>query len=68
MLSNKAYDVLNKIQRWLPALAAFYVGLSQIWAGIPYGDKVSETIMLVATLMAATLEVANYQYEKSFNR
>lgn len=62
-MSDKTYDILNKVQRWLPALATFYVGLALIW-GFPYGDEISKTIGLVASLLAATLEVATVSYNK----
>lgn len=54
-MSDKLYDILNKIQRWLPALAVFYLGLTAVWP-LPYGNEINKTIMLVAALLAATLE------------
>lgn len=62
-MSNKLYDVLTKIQRWLPALGAFYLGMCQVWK-LPLGDEVNQTIVLVATLLAATLEISTVQYHK----
>lgn len=62
-MSNKLYDVLTKIQRWLPALGAFYLGLCQVWK-FPLGDEVNQTIVLIATLLAATLEISTVQYHK----
>lgn len=62
-LNDKTYDILNKIQRWIPALGVFYLALCQIW-GFSYGDEVNNTIVAVATLMATTLEIANGQYQK----
>ena len=62
-LNDKTYDILNKIQRWIPALGVFYLALCQIW-GFSYGDEVNNTIVAVATLMATTLEIANGQYHK----
>ena len=62
-LSDKTYDVLNKIQRWIPAVGVFYLALCQIW-GFSYGDQINNTIVAVATLMATTLEIANGQYHK----
>lgn len=62
-MSNKVYDVVNKVQRWLPAAGAFYIGVSKIW-GLPFGTEINETILLFATLLAATLEVATVQYNK----
>lgn len=62
-LNDKTYDILNKIQRWIPALGVFYLALCQIW-GFSYGDEINNTIVAVATLMATTLEIANGRYQK----
>ena len=62
-LNDKTYDILNKIQRWIPAVGVFYLALCQIW-GFSYGDQINNTIVAVATLMATTLEIANGQYQK----
>lgn len=60
-MSNKLYDVLNKIQRWLPALGMFYLALCQIW-DLPFGNEINETIVAIATLLATTLEIATSSY------
>ena len=62
-LNDKTYDILNKIQRWIPALGVFYLALCRIWS-FPFGDEVNNTIVAVAALMATTLEIANGQYQK----
>ena len=61
IMTNKTYDILSKIQRWLPALGAFYLGLCKVW-GFLYGSEVNETIALVAALLAATLEISSARY------
>ena len=61
MMSNTTYDILSKIQRWLPALGAFYLGLCKVW-GFLYGSEVNETIALAAALLAATLEISSAKY------
>lgn len=66
-MSNKVYDVLSKVQRWLPALGVFYLGLCKIW-GFPFGDEVNQTIVLIATLLGTTLEIATAQYLKSIKK
>ena len=61
MMSNTTYDILSKIQRWLPALGAFYLGLCKVW-GFAFGSEVNETIALAAALLAATLEISSARY------
>ena len=61
MMSNQLYDILSKIQRWLPALGAFYLGLCKVW-GFLYGSEVNETIALMAALLAATLKISSARY------
>lgn len=62
-MSNKLYDVLNKIQRWLPSLAAFVLAICSIW-GLPFGEQIDNTIIAAAALLAAALEVSTYKYLK----
>ena len=61
-MSNKVYDILNKIQRWLPALAVFYMALCSIWGFNGHGKEVRDTILAIATLLAATLEISTGKY------
>lgn len=63
-MSNKTYDFLSKLQRWLPALAVFYMALCSIW-DLPMGQEVRDTILAVATLLAATLEISTGKYHES---
>ena len=62
-LSNETYDVWNKIQRWLPAVAVLYLALSQIW-NLPFGDEINKSIMAVCTFLASILEVSSANYYK----
>ena len=61
LMSNKLYDILNKVQRWLPALGVFYLAMCQIW-GFQYGDEANKTILAVTALLAATLEISTGKY------
>lgn len=63
MFSNKVYDILSKIQRWLPALGVLYLALCTIW-NLPYGQQINNTIIAVATFLAATLEISTGIYHK----
>lgn len=62
-MSNTVYDILNKIQRWLPAIGIFYLALCKIW-GFAFGSEVNETIVAVATFLAATLEIFSVGFYK----
>lgn len=63
-MNDKLYDVLNKLQRWLPALGVFYLAICNIW-DLPFGNEINQTIVAVATLLATTLEIATGVYLKS---
>ena len=60
---ESVYDILSKIQRWLPALGVAYLGLCKVW-GFAYGTEVNETLMVLATLLATTLEISSVNYFK----
>lgn len=62
-LDNKVYDILNKIQRWLPALGILYLALCQIW-NLPYGQAINNTIVAIAAFLATTLEISTGVYHK----
>ena len=62
-MSNKLYDILNKLQRWLPAVGIFYLALCGVW-GLPFGRQVNETIVALSALLAATLEIETGFYHK----
>ena len=62
-MSNRMYDIINKIQRWLVALGVAYLGLSAIW-GLPFGDEINQSIVVISTLLATILEVATSQWNK----
>lgn len=64
MMSNETYDILNKIQRWLDAVAIFVLAICTIWS-LPYGEKIRDTILAVAALLAGILEVSTARYKKT---
>lgn len=63
-MSDRLYDILNKIERWLPLVSTLYVALASIW-GFPYADEISQTIMAVATFLAGILEISTVVYHKN---
>lgn len=63
-MSNKVYNVLKWVAMIvLPALATFYLGLSNVW-GLPFGEEISTTITLVDTFLGAALMISTSQYNK----
>jgi hypothetical protein len=66
-MSNRVYDILSKIQRFMPALGVCYLGLCKIW-GFPYGNEVNQTIVLLATLLGTLLEISTAQYLKQIKK
>lgn len=65
-IPDKVYDFLSKFQRWLPAIGASYIALSDIW-GLPLGDAINKTITVICTLLASYLEISSVAYEKRQN-
>lgn len=65
-LSNKAFDIIKAIQRWLPLVSTLYVALAAIWQW-PYADEISKTLMAIAAFLAGILEVATATYNKDLN-
>ena len=63
-MSNKMYDIITIIQRWLVALGTAYIGLAAIW-GFPYPDEINKTIVVISTFLAAVVEIAKAQWSKS---
>ena len=63
-MSNKVYNVLKWVAMIvLPALATFYLGLSNVW-GLPFGEEISTTITLVDTFLGAVLMISTSRYNK----
>lgn len=69
-LTNQTYDICNKVQRWLPAIAVLYVALAHIWGSdvIPFADEINKTIMAICAFLASILEVSSSQYYKTENK
>lgn len=71
MLDDRTYQILCRVQRWLPLIGLLYLSLCSIW-GWSYGDEVNQTIVALATFLAGTLEISNTVYlmkkeKKSFS-
>jgi hypothetical protein len=66
-MSNRLYDVLNKIERFLPAIGIFYLAIAKIW-GFPFADEINQTIAALATLLGTLLEISTAQYLKQIKK
>lgn len=65
LLSNTVYDRLNQLALVvLPAIGAFYFGLSTIW-GLPYGEQVVGTCTVAALFVGSLVKISNKSYNKS---
>lgn len=65
-MSNRVYDVINKIQRFLPTLGGFYLVLVAAW-GLPYGEPINKTIVGLAGVLAVFLEIWTGVWKKQGN-
>ena len=62
--NSKIYDTLKWIVLVaLPALSAFYFGLSKIW-GLPYGGEIPATINLIAAFLGTLIGISSIKYSK----
>lgn len=63
-MSNKVYDILKWIaQIFLPAFAALYFALSNVW-GLPYAEQVVGTVTAVDAFLGVLLGVSTAVYNK----
>lgn len=63
VLSKRAYDALKFVALiLLPAVAAAYFGLEQIW-GLPNAEKVVGTITVIDTLLGIVLRSSTSSYK-----
>lgn len=63
-LSNKAYDVLKYISRYvLPAIGALYFTIAKIW-GLPLGAEICATCSAVCVAINTALGISSEQYYK----
>lgn len=62
ILSDKMYNGAKRlVQVILPAFAALYFGLAQIW-GLPAAEEVVGTVAIVTTFLGVCLGISNKTY------
>lgn len=64
MMTDKCYDLLCTVQRWLTALGVLYLAISAIW-GLPYGDEINQSIVAVCAFLAAIIEIQKSVWNKT---
>lgn len=64
MMTDKCYDLLVTIQRWLTALGVLYLAISSIW-GLPFGDEINQSIVAVCAFLAAIIEIQKSVWNKT---
>ena len=63
-MSNRMYDILKWVAiLFLPALAILIKTVFAIWQ-IPYGEKISSTIIALQVFLGAILGVSTLNYNK----
>ena len=62
-MSDKVYDIMVLIQRWIVALGALYLAVAEIW-NLPFGNEVNKTIVAIGTFLAIVLETATAKWQK----
>lgn len=64
-LNNGTYDALKWVALiFLPALAALYSSLSEIW-GLPYAVQIVGTISTIDVFLGVLLGISTNQYNKN---
>lgn len=64
MMTDKCYDLLVTLQRWLTAAGVLYLAISAIW-GLPYGDEINQSIVAVCAFLAAIIEIQKSVWNKT---
>lgn len=67
LLSDKVYEILKWVTIIvIPALGEAYARLASIW-GLPAGQLVAETALVITFLLGALLGISTAQYNKAVN-
>ena len=63
-MTDKCYDILVIIQRWLAAIGVLYLAIAAIWK-LPFGDEINQSIVAVCAFLAAIIEIQKSVWNKS---
>ena len=64
MMTDKCYDLLVTLQRWLTAAGVLYLAIAAIWK-LPYGDEINQSIVAVCAFLAAIIEIQKSVWNKT---
>ena len=62
-MSNKLYDILNKVSRIVVPVVSFLMAICTIW-GLPYGEQITATATAFNTLLGGLLVISSSSYKK----
>jgi len=64
-MTNKIYDIAKwTITVGIPAIAALYFGLSQIW-GFPYTEQIVGSLAVIGVFGGAVLGISSINYQRN---
>lgn len=63
-MTNKCYDIMVIVQRWLTGLGVLYLAVSEIW-GLPFGNEVNQTVVAVCAFLALIIEIQKSRWNKT---
>ena len=64
MMTDKCYDLLCIVQRWLAALGVLWLAIAKIW-GLPFGNEINQSIVAVCAFLAAIIEIQKSVWNKT---
>lgn len=65
IFSDKVFEVIRALAEIIvPAIGALYLGVAAIW-GLPYGDEVSRTCIVIATFLGAIVTLSRKAYNEA---
>lgn len=64
IISDWLFNLIRDLAEILPLVAALYLGLAQIW-GLPKGDGVNDTLILIAGFLGALTQLLRTNYNKT---
>lgn len=63
-MTDKCYDIMVIVQRWLTGLGVLYLAVSEIW-GLPFGNEVNQTVVAVCAFLALIIEIQKSVWNKT---